>query len=178
SVPASRGRCVCSQALLFGGGRPASFQADETARLVRWIDDEDERVVERVVLRLRALVREVETEMQPAVGERRALGLEAQRQRAPAVVPAELCGRHRSGGDENCGVVTQLPADARRSERGVCGDVERNRERLAGEELHPLVAVGAKQPDPLDARDVAAPLLQPGSPLLRIALAGEQAAVR
>ena len=45
----------CSRPLQFGGRRPASFQTDEAAHLVGRIDDEDERVVERVVLHLAGL---------------------------------------------------------------------------------------------------------------------------
>src|ERR1700704_4207301 len=90
-----------SQTFQFGGGGPASFQPNETATLVRRIDDEDDRVVDRVVLQLGALVGQVDPKMQPAVSERRPFGVEPKRQRPGALVPPELGCRHRTGGDEN-----------------------------------------------------------------------------
>src|SRR3954452_12403910 len=94
--------------LQFGGGCPSSFNPDETARVVGRVDDEDERVVERVVLRLAALVGEIDTKMQPAVRERRPLDIEAELR---AAVPAQLGGRNGACGDEDPGVVPKLPAE-------------------------------------------------------------------
>src|SRR5207249_2414666 len=135
---ASRGTSCYSCPLQFGGGRPASFKADEPAGIVGRVDDEDEGVVERVVLQLAALVGEVDAQVQPAVGERRTVGIEAKRERACAVGPAELRGRHGAAGDEDRRVVAELPAEARRSDLALSGDLERDREALAPEELRPL----------------------------------------
>src|SRR4051794_9360481 len=164
--------------LQFGGGGPASFQADETARVIRWVDDEDLRVVDGVVLLLSARVREVEPQVQAAVREGWALDRELQRQRPRGVVPAELAGPHLAARDEDRRVVSQLPPQPRRRQRVLGDHVEREGERLTGEELQALVAFRPEQPDALDARSVPAPLLQPRRTLLRIALAGEHRAVR
>src|SRR5262245_57551085 len=155
---------------LFGAG-PASFETDEAARLVGRIDDEHERVVERVVLDLPAGVREVDAEVEPPLRERRLLGLEDE---GRAAVPAELGGRDRAARDEDARVVAQLPDHARRVDRRVGHDVECDRERLAREELRAIAALGAEQPHALDARDVAAPLAEPGRSFLRVALACEE----
>jgi len=77
-------------------------------------------------LLLAALVDEVDAEVEPPVGERRSLRVEAQRQKLRAAVPSVLGRRDRSCGDQHSGVVTELPAHSWRRELGVRRDVERD----------------------------------------------------
>src|SRR4051794_31958586 len=101
--------------------------------------------------------------MEPAGRERRPLDVEAQLRGA---LSAQVGGPHGACGDEDAGVVPKLPAETRRVDLTGCGEIDGDRERLAGEKLLPLVACRIQEPHAFDPRDVASPLLQAGGALL------------
>ena len=115
--------------------------------------------------------------MESSVGKRRTHRVEAERKYTRVAVPAEPARGHRACGDEDARVVAQLPAEPRRRDERVRSDVERDRERLAGEQLAALSAVRVEQAHVLDAGDVPAPLLQARRALLGVALSGKHAPV-
>src|SRR5664279_3591375 len=103
SISASAGSCASSCSLQFCGERrvlqrPAPIEAHKAATLVGGIDHEDARVVERVVLRLAVVVREIDAEVQRPVGERRTVDVVTQRQRTGVTSPPEPSGRDLTGG--------------------------------------------------------------------------------
>src|ERR671932_2144748 len=138
--------CASSSRGKFFGGRdflprPRAVEPQDAALAARRDDDEARRFVELVVEVLAARVGEAEAEAEAPVGERQLRHLEAQ-QALAAPLEAERGGVLRAGGEEEVRLVAELEAQARRRHRARGRDAEPHRERLAGEELAPLLAVG------------------------------------
>src|SRR5205085_7735723 len=96
-----------------------------------------------------ARVGEAEAEAEPPVGERQLRHLEAEEALAAPLV-AECRGVLRARGQEEVRLVAELPPQARRRDRPRGDEAQPDGERLAGEELPPVFAVG---PEELHGRD-------------------------
>src|SRR5919106_3487306 len=168
-------RAVTGRLLLLE--RPAPCKAHDAALAAARVHDEVERVVELMVDRLAALVRQAEPKMEAAVRERQRADLEADAALSFHRGPAELAQVDRLAGDERAGVVSQLELEPRRRRAVVSGDGHAERERLSGEELQ---ALGSLLPDERRRGDrnlARPPLAEPCPALGRVDVVREGAAV-
>src|SRR5213592_703053 len=123
--------------------RPAPFKPDDPPLLLPRVDDEDERVAEPVVEALAGRVGEPQPEMEATFGERERPELEPNRALALAAVPSELAEVHCLARDEHSGIVTELQLEPWRRDAVRGTDPYSKRERLAGQVLETLAALGA-----------------------------------
>src|SRR4051794_32555598 len=97
---------------------------------------------------------------------------------SPGAVPAERSELLRDVPEDDAVVVTQLERDARGGDTLFRLDEQTDEHRLAGRELHALLARVVDERGCADARLSRAPLAQPGLELLRALLRTEQPSVR
>ena len=118
-------------------------------------------------------VRQPESQMEAAEGERK--GRHRQGRLQPAgPVPAEPRRLGHVRRDQQAGVVTELELEQRRLDGLTRLDLDRQRERLAGEELLPLLPVSAEETRRGDHRLSGAPFPEPGAALGRVELVRER----